>query len=245
MYYKIFFSIYILLICIALLFYVKNKDRIIKNAKKSFKMNFKSKNVKKNDLPKYQVFLYHIYIFLIGFMICILPIIISFSLYFFKEKIFIPDDIIYFYRNPIDMILNYFSCMLLIAPFICVFDYIVNRGFIKIVDAFYYRIGSYYDGLYFSIMCTLICLLVGLPILLLNFNSYKYCTNNEIIIKSAFEMKNREYTYVDIELVQRKVYTDSYEYRLYFKDGYHTVISDKEKFEKIIEDKNLKMVDIN
>lgn len=245
MYYIVFFIIYISLIYISLLFYKKSKEKVIKQARKSFENTFESKGIKKNELPRYQVFLYYIYFWLIAFMICILPGIISFSLYFFKDKFFIPDDVIYFYRNPIDSILNYFSCMLLIAPFICIFDYVVNRGFIRKVDSFYYRIGFSYDGVYFSIMCSLICFLIGLPILLLNFNSYKYCTDNQIIIKSAFELNDRKYTYDDIEIVKRKVYNTSYDYRLYFKDGYHTIISDEEKFEKIIEVKCLKMIDIN
>jgi|GEM_PF-3322395 len=245
MYYIVCFIIYILLILISLLFYKKSKDKVIKQARKSFKNTFESEGIKKNDLPRYQVFLYYIYFWLIVLMLCILPLIMSFSLYFFKDKFFIPNDAIYFYRNPIDSALNYFSCILLIAPFICIFDYIVNRGFIKKVDSFYYRIGFSYDGIYFSIMCSLICFLIGLPILLLSFNSYKYCTDNQIIIKSAFEIDDRKYTYDDIDLVKRKVYNTSYDYRLYFKDGYHTIISDEEKFEKIIKAKCLRMIDIN
>ena len=93
----------------------------------------------------------------------------------------------------------------------------------------------------------LIFIIICVTIIGLNFNSYQYCTKDEIVVKKFYKIKENRYDYEDIEKVVKELYNSDngripYHYVAYFKNGDKLTLAvskniEVKNIEKILEDR--------
>lgn len=245
-------------VCVMLLVIVfgnkDNEKKFIKyledNIERTRQKKKDNENLKKK-FPLYQLIIYYMYIFIVLIIFLFGSFLIGEILVAFKEYLYIPEDSIIVYNSGIEF-LCFFAGMFIIAPFIALFDFIVNHGFLLEIDRQKMRFSAKNDGILINIVMPLFCVVITAPLLFVGLNHYTYCTSEKIVIKTLFT-KEKVYDYDDISYVLKHEYNvdidaspeekeERFDYKVFFKDGKSYKVSDSTLFEKeIVKKRNIYM----
>lgn len=122
------------------------------------------------------------------------------------KTLLISKPIIYFNDNNLSIMVLFFGGMILGTAMSVGFSYLTYTDTIRKADQLY-RMGSWQTyPLKFNILLSFICVLIAFPAVTMGYMSYQYCTQDEIVLKSAFSVSETRYDYSDITYVEQKTY---------------------------------------
>ena len=264
MYYLICILFYVAFLFAAfmLLKYILKKPE--KNDKKKFASVFwekstnarnrsyiRSRKKRVKSLPLYQRFVYWLWFCSIVILIFIQPVLFSVIRYYFIKSFYLPENCIYFETGPLSDLAFMFAGFLCGIPLMVAFSYLTNRGIVKEADALY-ELGSFQEyPRIISLILSIVLLVVGLPIGIMSFNNYRYCTDDQIGIKSSFSFTVKKYDYFEIQCVNRRKYTgNTFDYMIRLKNGKELHLADgvhhqtNESLNDLFRLKGIEIVDI-
>lgn len=251
MYYFIFGGILLSLIIITWSYYMNNKEAIVNGTRKMLKEPVPSK-VTKNQFPLWQRFIYGMYRFIFFGALTIGPYITAIFVSIYNYKFFLPQDAIYGFDMSIIInsgktIFYYFTFIFGVVPILFLFEFLFCRGFIKKIDESGPNMSFSTYSKQFNSFGLLICITIFAFSFGIIFNSYQYCTKDEVVVKRFYKIKEDRYSYDDIEKVVKELYRDEngtnpYHYVAWFKNGDKITIGDSDhddisKLEKVFEER--------
>jgi hypothetical protein len=199
----------------------KFKNVFLKESIKGLtKSDVKYRKNRVSVLSLWQRFLYWLWVWSVFALIFAPVILFNFARVYIIETFFIPIDALHFEVSSLSNLIFWIGSFLCGISICVVYSYITNRGVIRKADLLY-QMGSFQE--YPKEANILICgilLIIGLPIMFISFNSYKYITREEVVVKSAFSINSKEYEYSDIDYIIKKTYEDdSADYKIVLKNG--------------------------
>lgn len=240
MYYLICFLLYFLIIF--LLLYVLKRISKVKNKKKSKK--FKdvfikelSKGLTKSDLkyrkrrvkvlPLWQRFLYKLWFSSMVIIIVIQPVLFCIARNLVIGNFFVSKDALYYSSSSLSELVFGIGAFMCGMPILVGYSYISNRGVIRKADLLY-QMGSFQEyPVQENLFISILLLIIGLPMMIMSFNSYTYIERDEFAIKTAFSISEKHYYYSDLDYIERKTYSnDRVNYIAHIKNKKKYIIHD-------------------
>jgi hypothetical protein len=250
MYYLASFSIYSIIVF--LFWYLfKKPDKNEKYQFKSVLVNEMTKGLTKSDvesrkkrvkvLPLHQRFIYWIWFSSIIIMLVLPAILLNIARYYLIELFFATKSVFFIDLNSGSLLVFSFGVFLAGVSLNVAYSYLTNRGFIRKADLLY-QIGSFQEyPLKMNILISGILVIIGLPLMILGFNSYRYFSEEQIVIKSALSVEENVYSYTDVDYIDHSFLKDgSNKYTIVFKSGKKLILDNRillnPKFKKIMND---------
>lgn len=213
MYYILFIMLYALLLYlfkISVKYSVKeessfSKSKLINETLKGLsKRDVKYRRKRIKALPFYKRFLYKAWYISVIFLLIILPVLLC-AIRRLIIKALIPTYVTYFETDILATSVFLIGGLLIGVPITLVYSYLTNRGIIKQADLIY-QLGSFQEyPKKVNIILSWLCVLIGLLIVFLPCNCYRYCTDDKIGIKKVFSLSEQAYTYPEINYVEKVI----------------------------------------
>ncbi|MDY0278806.1 MAG: hypothetical protein RBQ97_12060 [Acholeplasma sp.] len=255
MYYLISFLIYIFIVVLFVI-YLKKPD---KNEKRQFKGTFtkemmkgltnsdvRSRKKRVKVLPFFQRFLYWLWFSSLITMIILPTVVLCIARYYIIDLCFVPENAFCIDLNSPSMLVFGAGVFFAGIPLLVAYSYLTNRGIIRKADLLY-QLGSFQEySKKTNIFISGILLIIGFPLMILGFNSYRYFNDEQIIIKSALSINETVYSYSDVNYIEHRFYSDdTSDYSIIIKNGetltLYEDISLNQKFVKTINDNSIEI----
>lgn len=229
MYYLIAFLIYSLIVLLFVL-YVMTPSQMEKRQFKGVLVDEMMKSLTKSDvrsrkkrvkiLPLYQRFLYWLWFSSIIAMIVVPAIVLSVARYYLIDYFFVPENAFCIDLNTPALLVFGFGAFLTGIPVLVAYSYLTNRGIIRKADLLY-QLGSFQEyPKRMNILISGVLMLIGLPLMMLGFNSYRYFSDEQITVKSALSSRETVYSYYDVSYIEHSFYRDDTSgYSVILKNG--------------------------
>lgn len=235
MYYVVALLVYAMVLMVAVFALRKPNDaeafefkivmasEMIKGVTKS-DVNSRKKRVK--SLPLYQRVLYWVWFSSIMSFIFIPVIGLMIGRYYLIEYLFVPETAFLIDLDSPSLLVFGVGAFLVNIPFLVGYSWLTNRGIIREADLLY-QLGSFEEyPARANQFIAMVLLIIGLPPLLLGFNSYRYLTPDHLVTKSALSILEKRYNYTDVDHVELRYYVDGDKrYTFVFKDGFSIPLS--------------------
>lgn len=184
------------------------------------KSDVKSRKKRVKVLPLYQRGLYWVWFWRNLSMVALPAIGLSISRYYLIDAWFVPDSAYFIDLNSPSLLVFGFGAFLVGIPIFVVLSTLSNRGIIREADRLY-QMGSFQEyPAEFNALLAKITLVIGLPLVILGFNSYRYLTPDYIVSKSALSLSETITPYDDIDYIEHSFYVDGDDsYTFYYKNG--------------------------
>lgn len=211
--------------------------------------HIKSRKKRMKALPLSDRILYRLWSLTTIALIIIVPAAIYLTQSFVIKWLYVPEDAIFFRTNEIVLTVSLLSGAFLGAPIACGFSYLTYSENIKRAAALdrgltfqpYSKIGN-------IILCFL-TILIAVPVLVMCYNNYTYCTDEVIVKKPVLAFSENRYSYYDVELIEQETYSDGkVEYAARMKTGEKITIyfgkEEDSKYARIFKAHNLKVEEV-
>lgn len=257
MYYLISFLIYFLIVLLFVLYIKKPKkkeqgqfiDTFNKEMMKGLsKSDVKSRKKRVKVLPLSQRFLYWIWFTSLVSMILLPTVVLSITRYFMIDFLFVPENAFCIDLNSPSLFAFGAGVFFAGIPFLVAYSYLTNRGVIKKADLLY-QMGSFQEyPKRANIFISWILLIIGFPLMILGFNSYRYFNEDQIVVKSALSINETVYSYSDVDYIEHSFYRDdTSDYTIVIKNGKTLTLYDDisldPKFINIINENHIEIKD--
>jgi len=256
MYYLISFLIYFLIIILFVLYFKKpdkNEYRQFKEVftkemmKGQIKSDVKSRKKRVKVLPLYQRFLYWLWFSSIMTIIFLPTVVLSIARFYLIDLFFVPENAFCIDLNSPSLLVFGIGVFLAGIPLLVAYSYLTNRGVIRKVDLLY-QLGSFQEyPKKANIYISGILLLIGLPLMIFGFNSYRYFNDEQIVVKSALSISETVYSYSDVNYIENSYYKDdTSDYSIVIKNGKTLTLNEdislNQKFMKTINDNHIEII---
>lgn len=209
----------------------KAKDRFVTEMYKGLsKSDLKNRKKRVKSLRLYERFLYRLWFTFCIILLFAVPLLLIALRIFIQKKFYIPNFVIFYSNDSIDTpsaIVLLFGGMFLGAVISVGFSYLTYTDTIRKADKIY-QTGSFQTYPFkFNIFMSFIIVLIVFPIMITSFNCYLFCTEDEIVEKSAFSLNENRYEYSNVSYIEQKTYTDDkIEYIAFMDNGKKLTIYD-------------------
>lgn len=169
-------------------------------------VKYRKKRVK--VLPFSQRFLYRIWVAACISFIFLIPITLMVSQYFVMNALYIPEAAVCVMAHGGVSAVLVFAGLFIGVVISIGFSYLTYSEKIKKVDLLY-SIGSFQS--YPKTANVFICfflVLIMFPVVVFSYNSYTFCTEEEIVVKSAFAFTEKTYQFSEVTHITKKVFSD-------------------------------------
>jgi hypothetical protein len=229
MYYLISFLLYFLILFLIVITFRKPHKDENRKFKKVFiqemmkglsKSDVRSRKKRVKVLPLYQRILYWLWFTSVMTLIFLPMIVLSIARYYILEFFFIPDHAFNIDFNTPSLLVFGVGVFLAGIALAVAYSYLTNRGIIREADMLY-QLGSFQEyPKKANVFISGILLAVGLPLMILGFNSCRYFTHDEIVVKSALSINEKTYLFSDVEYIKHSLYVDdTTSYTFVIKNG--------------------------
>jgi len=216
-YYLISFLLYFLILFLIVITFRKPHEDENRKFKKVFiqemmkglsKSDVRSRKRRVKVLPLYQRILYWFWFTSVMVLMFLPAIVLSIARYYILEFFFVPDNAFYIDINTPSLLVFGVGVFLAGIALDVAYSYLTNRGIIRKADMLY-QLGSFQDyPKKANVFISGVLLAVGLPLMILGFNSYRYFTHDEIVVKSALSINETSYLFSDVEYIKHSLYVD-------------------------------------
>lgn len=257
MYYLISLLLYLLIVLSLIMYLKKTKGKEKHKFKETFinemmkgltKSDVKSRKKRVKVLPLYQRFLYWLWFSSIMAMIILPTVVLSIARYYLIDIIFVPENAFCIDINTPSLLVFGVGVFFAGIPLLMAYSYLTNRGIIRKADLLY-QLGSFQEyPQKMNILISGILFIIGIPLMILGFNSYRYFNDQQIVVKSALSINETIYSYSDVSYIQHSIYKDeTSDFTIVLKNGEELNINDdislNSKFMKTINDNHIEIKD--
>ena len=153
-------------------------------------------------------------------MIVVPAIVLSVARYYLIDYFFVPENAFCIDLNTPALLVFGFGAFLTGIPVLVAYSYLTNRGIIRKADLLY-QLGSFQEyPKRMNILISGVLMLIGLPLMMLGFNSYRYFSDEQITVKSALSSRETVYSYSDVSYIEHSFYRDDTSgYSVILKNG--------------------------
>ena len=247
--------IYFLIVIIFVLYFKKpdkNEYRQFKEVftkemmKGQIKSDVKSRKKRVKVLPLYQRCLYLLWFSSIITMIFLPAVVLSIARVYLIDLFFVPENAFCIDVNSPSLLVFGIGVFFAGIPLLVAYSYLTNRGVIRKADLLY-QLGSFQEyPKKANIYISGILLLIGLPLMIFGFNSYRYFNDKQIVVKSALSISEAVYSYSDVNYIEHSYYKDDTSgYSIVIKNGKSLTLNEdislNPKFIKTINDNHIEI----
>lgn len=213
----------------------REEERYVADVLKELNIShIKSRKKRMKALPLSDIILYRLRSFIIIALVVIVPAVICLTQPYVIKNLYIPDDAIFYSINESAFTVSIFRGAFLGATIAAGFSYLTYSERIKRASLLDRRLGFQFYSKTMNIALSFITVLIAVPILVMCYNNYIYCTDEVIVKKSVLAFSENRYPYNDVELIEKETYSGGkVEYYARMKTGERIIIySGKEEDSK-------------